>query len=67
MSNKDLPMIPNNDFDTLQRMALALFESQYFSDVKSKAQAIVKVMAGNELGLPPFASMTSIHIIKGKR
>ena len=54
------------DFDGLQRAALALQKSGYFSDVKSEAQAIVKVMAGTELGLPPFASMTGIHIIQGK-
>lgn len=54
------------DFDGLQRAALALFKSGYFKDAKSEAQAVVKVMAGSELGLPPFASMTGIHIIQGK-
>lgn len=53
-------------FDTMQRVAIVLHESGYFSDVKSKDQAIIKVMAGAELGLPPFASMTGIHIIEGK-
>ena len=53
-------------FDQMQRAALALAKSGYFTDVKSEAQAIVKVMAGAELGLPPFASMTGIHIIQGK-
>lgn len=55
-----------DQFDQLQRAAIALKESGYFKDVNSKAQAIVKVMAGAELGLPPFASMTGIHIIQGK-
>ena len=55
-----------NQFDQLQRAALALYKSQYFTDAKSEAQAIVKVMAGAELGIPPFASMTGIHIIQGK-
>lgn len=54
------------DFDGLQRAAMALQKSGYFQDVKTEAQAIVKVMAGSELGLPPFASMTGIHIIQGK-
>jgi hypothetical protein len=53
-------------FDNLQRAADALHKSGYFADVKSQAQAVVKVMAGAELGLPPFASMTGIHIIQGK-
>lgn len=54
------------EFDNIQRAAVALQASGYFADVQTKAQAIVKVMAGAELGLPPFASMTGIHIIKGK-
>jgi len=54
------------EFENLQRAALALQKSGYFQDAKTEAQAIVKVMAGAELGLPPFASMTGIHIIKGK-
>ena len=55
-----------NNFDNLQRMAIALQESGYFKDTNSKAQAITKVLAGAELGLPPFASMSGIHVIQGK-
>lgn len=55
-----------DNFDNLQRAAMALQKSGYFQDVRTEAQAIVKVMAGSELGLPPFASMTGIHIIQGK-
>ena len=55
-----------NNFDGIQRAAVALQKSGYFTDVKSEAQAIVKVLAGAELGLPPFASMTGIHIVQGK-
>jgi hypothetical protein len=40
--------------------------SGYFQDARDAAQATVKILAGRELGLPPFASMTGIHIIKGK-
>ena len=54
------------DFDGLQRAAMALQKSGYFQDVKSEAQAITKVLAGSELGLPPFASMAGIHVIQGK-
>ncbi|MHC4413619.1 MAG: hypothetical protein ACYSW6_11745 [Planctomycetota bacterium] len=55
-----------NQFEEMQRAAMALHKSGFFPDVKSQAQAIVKVMAGAELGVPPFASMTGINIIKGK-
>lgn len=55
-----------SNFDTMQRMAMALYKSGYFQDAKSEAQAIVKVMAGAELGLPAFAAMSGIHVIQGK-
>jgi hypothetical protein len=51
----------------LQTAANAMHASGYFGDVKSQAQAMVKVMAGAEIGLPPFASMSGIHIVNGKR
>ena len=50
----------------LSTAATALHASGFFSDVKTQAQAMVKVMAGAELGLPPFASMSGIHIVQGK-
>lgn len=55
-----------DDFDVMQKASTALFRSGYFTDVKSEAQAIVKVLAGQELGLPAFASMSGIHIVQGK-
>jgi len=61
-----LTIYQKDGFDTIQRTAMALYKSGYFTDAKSEAQAIVKVMAGAELGLPPFASMTGIHVIQGK-
>jgi len=50
----------------LSTAATALHASGFFSDVKTQAQAMVKVMAGAEIGLPPFASMSGIHIVQGK-
>lgn len=44
----------------------AFAESGMFADTKSAAQAVVKIQAGQEIGIPPFASMTGIHIIQGK-
>ena len=41
-------------------------ESGMFSDVKSQAQAVVKILAGRELGLAPLESMTNIYIVNGK-
>ena len=62
----------NNALTVYERMnelstaATALHASGFFSDVKTQAQAMVKVMAGAEIGLPPFASMSGIHIVQGK-
>jgi hypothetical protein len=50
----------------LQTAANAMHASGYFGDVKSQAQAMVKVLAGAEIGLPPFAAMSGIHIVQGK-
>ncbi len=50
----------------IMSMGKAFAESGMFTDIKTAAQAIVKIQAGQEIGLPPFASMTGIHIIQGK-
>ena len=64
--NNQLAVIQPEQFETTQRVAKAMVASGYFEDAKDVAQAVVKIMAGQEMGLPPFASMTNIHIIKGK-
>lgn len=43
-----------------------LAKSGFFEDSRQEAQAVVKVLAGRELGIGPVAAMTGIHIIKGK-
>lgn len=50
----------------LQKVGELLSKSGYFADAREAAQAAVKVMAGGELGFGPFASVTGVHIIKGK-
>jgi len=44
----------------------AFFQSGYFPDVKSAAQAAIKIMAGQEIGVGPFASMRGIVVNHGK-
>lgn len=43
-----------------------MYKSGMFSDTNDEAKAIVKIMAGQEMGLAPFESMTGINIIKGR-
>ena len=51
---------------SLSELGNVLTKSKYFTDATDASQAIVKVLAGRELGIGPIASMTGIHIIKGK-
>lgn len=41
-------------------------KSGLFPDVKSQAQAVVKILAGKELGLTPFQSMSGIYFVGGR-
>lgn len=43
-----------------------LAQSGMFTDARQAAQAVVKVLAGQELGFGPIASMTGIHMVKGR-
>ena len=43
-----------------------LAESGYFSDTKQASQAVVKILAGREMGIGPIASMTGIYVIQGR-
>lgn len=65
-------LVPNNsampiaDFREMMEMGEVFSKSCYFADAKSAAQAVVKIMAGREMGFGPVASMTGVHIIEGK-
>lgn len=52
--------------DDAERVAKSMAESGFFQDAKQASQAMVKIMAGQELGFGSFASMTGINIIQGK-
>ena len=47
-------------------LAKAMAKSGFFADSRDAAQAVVKILAGRELGFGPVASMTGVNIIKGK-
>jgi len=65
MENRQLTIKTDSVQDAMQ-LSKVFFESGMFSDIKSAAQAMVKIMAGAEIGLKSFASVTGIHIIQGK-
>ena len=64
--NTQVSTVQQLPINELMNMAKAFAESGMFADTKSAAQAIVKIQAGQEIGIPPFAAMTGIHIIQGK-
>jgi len=47
-------------------MAKLFAESKMFDGISQIASAFVKIKAGAEIGIPAFAAMSGIHIIKGK-
>lgn len=59
----EIQIMPVNDIMT---MAKTFVESGMFADTKQAAQAFVKIQAGQEIGLAPFAAMSGINIIMGK-
>lgn len=48
------------------RLGEVLVKSGYFQDTRDASQAVVKILYGQEIGLSPIASMSAIHIVKGK-
>lgn len=59
----EIKIMPVND---IMSMAKVFAESGMFTDAKAMGQAFVKIQAGQEIGIPPFAAMSGIHIIQGK-
>lgn len=55
--------LPLSEITSLGKVFAA---SGLFADVKSEAQAVVRILAGQEIGIPAFAAISGIHIIQGK-
>jgi len=56
----------NRSLEELQEIGTAMQQSGFFTDIKNAQQALVKILAGREMGFPSFASMNGVNIIKGK-
>lgn len=57
---------PAGESPDLFRLGKVLATSGYFKDAKDEAQAVVKVLAGQEIGIGPVAAMIGIHVVDGK-
>lgn len=53
-------------YDETEKVASAMVKSGYFQDSRDVSQAIVKILAGREMGFGAFASMTGVYIIQGR-
>ena len=53
-------------YEDVEKIGKVMVHSGYFKDTTQQAQAIVKILAGRELGFDPYTSMSGIHIIQGK-
>jgi len=58
--------IPRNDGGTWSSSVAPVVHSGFFADARDASQAIIKIQAGAELGLPPVQAMTQINVIKGR-
>ena len=54
------------DMSEMEKMARVFAASGFFEDSREAAKAFVKILAGQELGLPPFFSMSNVFVINGK-
>lgn len=52
--------------DDAFRIGDVVAKSKMFPEVTDQARAVVAILAGRELGIPPMASLRNIHVIKGK-
>lgn len=52
--------------DDVMRLGDVLAKSGMFADARQGAQAVVKILAGREMGFGEIASMTGIHVINGR-
>ena len=58
--------VQNASLSETMQLGELLAASGFFQDSRGAAQAVVKVLAGAEIGFGPIASMTGINVIQGR-
>jgi hypothetical protein len=58
------PQSQSIDLQSTIDVAKTFVQSGFFSDTKKVSQAVVKIMAGREFGIGPFAAMRNLYISK---
>lgn len=64
--NTGIAIYQPQSLEELRGLGRIFAQSKLFSDLTDEARAVVKIMAGAEFGMGPFASVNGIHIIQGK-
>jgi len=64
--SKDLVEQKENSLGLIRESSKIFYESGIFEDVKNEAQALVKILAGREVGLSPLESMMNFYIVKNR-
>jgi hypothetical protein len=59
-------VLRRDDLADLAVLGEALVESRFFKDITKVSEAVVKIIAGRELGMGPVEAMRSFHVIQGK-
>lgn len=65
-SNPPAQMVRFQEEMDLNSLGAVFTKSGYFKDVNDASKAMVKILAGRELGIPPVQAMMGLHIIEGK-
>ena len=55
-----------HSYDDAMNAATVMAKSGFFQDTRDASQAMVKILAGQEMGFGAFASMSGIFIIQGR-
>lgn len=63
---KASPAALTETLDDIFRIGEVIAQSKMFKDAPTAAQAIVKMLAGRDLEIPPLAALRGIHVFEGK-
>ncbi|MGL5192945.1 MAG: hypothetical protein ACRC8Y_05020 [Chroococcales cyanobacterium] len=58
--------IQMNSLEDALNVGAILAQSGFFKDSKNESQAVAKILAGNEIGIPPVAALQGILLVDGK-
>lgn len=60
------PQLAGMSLNDAMSIGQVLAKSGFFSDAREAAQAVTKVLAGQELGIGPVAAMTGVYLVNGR-